>query len=751
MTARTLLLEPVVSWPREVEPGGTYLVTVDLRTSTEPGAWPFDEEEFEFSCLLDAHPLFTSRPLDDPNLVLHRFGGTYGKVRFLLTANDPTGLLDDGERPSVWLTYVNRWGVPARTVELPVRFVNARQAPRPDVHRLLFRMDEAEGGFRIQAEIVDARGEPMGKGWEHTISGNDVPEVPNLTTATEDALASVGGELFRLLTAGELAEAWRQGVERLVLDVRPAPLRALPWELLIDNGGRCPFSRIEQPAVRGTLPYQPDQPELAVPIRLMVVLGDLEDGTVDSAAEIDAIYRGLSRAPARWQVDVLVKPSMDKLRAALAGVRPHVLHVIGHSTTTDVGPMLRIVADNGEWGLTARFVALAAEPPPRLVVLNACRTADQTAAHEVWDAFLREGVAAVVSTQSEVASAAAARFAQTFYSELVSGRPVDVAVAEARGKLQYATDMGPADWAASVIDTAAEPSSVLRHTWRLESKEVLLRYHELRDVPYLVGRSAELRQLHRAVEAPENRLIYVSGDAGVGKTMLVRSFVLTRVQNAAPVVYMTLEGRAWVGTVDFVQTVAQAAKRWLGDYAAPLCDAALDALADQVEDPPILLARPAESSGAIDPRYEVLQGLLVALARTEPFVVVLDDVTRIDDRGALVNGLLVPAARGGLHGVQMIVVDHREKMRELIDRWVSPQAEIEVRNFARQDAVQLVREYFARRRPDEVASADKTKRATFEQFIRMWVEQRAKALTDDVAPLEIVDLYALYSAEASLQ
>ena len=146
MSDRVLLLEPLVSWPREVEPGRAYLMTVDLRTAADPAAWPFDEEEFWFSCMLEAQPFFVSQPLDDPTLVLHRFGGTYGAVRFLLTANDPAGLgLADGRPTSMWLTYVNRWGVPVRSVELPVQFVET--APDPAVSVAESPMPDQEEEF----------------------------------------------------------------------------------------------------------------------------------------------------------------------------------------------------------------------------------------------------------------------------------------------------------------------------------------------------------------------------------------------------------------------------------------------------------------------------------------------------------------------------------------------------------------------------------------------------------------------------
>jgi predicted nucleotide-binding protein len=132
VSSRFLLLEPVVSWPREARFGGRYELTADLRTPAGPGHWPFEEEEFEFSCLLDAQPLFISRPVDEPTLILHRFGGTYGPVRFELTAVSPASGSADGDvrSASIWLTYVNRWGVPIRTVELPVRFMHG-SGPEP--------------------------------------------------------------------------------------------------------------------------------------------------------------------------------------------------------------------------------------------------------------------------------------------------------------------------------------------------------------------------------------------------------------------------------------------------------------------------------------------------------------------------------------------------------------------------------------------------------------------------------------------
>jgi hypothetical protein len=129
--APTLSIEPVISWPREAVPGKRYLLTVDLRTSQVGEDWPFEDEEVEFSCMLDAYPLFISSPLDDPILVIHRFGGTYRPVRYLLDAQSYT---PDEAPEAVWLSLITKWGVPVRTMELPVRLV--AEEPQPDYEAL---------------------------------------------------------------------------------------------------------------------------------------------------------------------------------------------------------------------------------------------------------------------------------------------------------------------------------------------------------------------------------------------------------------------------------------------------------------------------------------------------------------------------------------------------------------------------------------------------------------------------------------
>jgi hypothetical protein len=123
MTTGVVMLEPVVSWPREVELGRSYLVTADIRSAASMESWPYAEEQFELSCVLDAQPYLDANVIDDPVLVLHRFGGTYRPVRFVVSARH---LPEQDGSTEIWLSYVNRSGVVLHTVPLPLS-ISSRQ------------------------------------------------------------------------------------------------------------------------------------------------------------------------------------------------------------------------------------------------------------------------------------------------------------------------------------------------------------------------------------------------------------------------------------------------------------------------------------------------------------------------------------------------------------------------------------------------------------------------------------------------
>ena len=130
-TAR-VAIQPLVGWPHEAEQGQTYLMTVDVRLAA--GAiWPYEQEEYPIYCMLTAGLAYSIRPLGMPAVVLHRFGGSYGPARFLLTA------LESADDSGLRLSLLNKWGTPILGVPLPMRIVSRSSR---DQHEIVTRVDQ---------------------------------------------------------------------------------------------------------------------------------------------------------------------------------------------------------------------------------------------------------------------------------------------------------------------------------------------------------------------------------------------------------------------------------------------------------------------------------------------------------------------------------------------------------------------------------------------------------------------------------
>jgi predicted NACHT family NTPase len=108
--SRILSVKPIIHYPRVAQVGKTYLMTIDLEV--EAGAeWQYEEEEYPIYCTVDSE-LFSSKPVGEPVVVLHRFGGSYGESKFLLTADTKEAL------GTIKIILVNKWGVSVKQISL---------------------------------------------------------------------------------------------------------------------------------------------------------------------------------------------------------------------------------------------------------------------------------------------------------------------------------------------------------------------------------------------------------------------------------------------------------------------------------------------------------------------------------------------------------------------------------------------------------------------------------------------------------
>jgi hypothetical protein len=107
----TLSVKTIIRYPHIAQVGKTYLMTIDLQLE-EDFTWQCSAEDYPIYCRLDTEPQFRSQAVGEPVLVLHRFDGTYGEARFLLTA------LNENPASQIKVTLINCWGVSVKSVLL---------------------------------------------------------------------------------------------------------------------------------------------------------------------------------------------------------------------------------------------------------------------------------------------------------------------------------------------------------------------------------------------------------------------------------------------------------------------------------------------------------------------------------------------------------------------------------------------------------------------------------------------------------
>src|SRR5215207_8409830 len=308
-------------------------------------------------------------------------------------------------------------------------------------------------------------------------------------TGGTELLERVGTLLFDVLNRPGIAALWKQERDsawanrvqaeqahrpalRLLLDIRDPALRLLPWELL-RTGPNALAQQSWWPVMRwrvGQTPT-PETGTLPWPFRVLVVIGCRDDDKAiqwrdeiwavlesvsqlrrEAAAEgeeIDLLWHKIDveffecRLPKRLK-DRDVGPK-EALEQRLTEFKPHVIHFLGHGVPGDGAqkPGLKLfdsrptVLDD-ELLTTNDLYGWLAGAPPRLAIINACRTANLSDLEGTWavaDALVDAEVAAVVGMQGDVRGDAAARFAAGLYSALTRDMTVDTAVVEGRRQM----------------------------------------------------------------------------------------------------------------------------------------------------------------------------------------------------------------------------------------------------------------------------------------------------------------------------
>jgi CHAT domain len=303
----------------------------------------------------------------------------------------------------------------------------------------------------------------------------------NKASTQKDRIAK-GKQLSDAVFRGKVARLWARLQSlaaaghplRVRLDVQPVGLAALPWELL--RGEReWIFLQNSLSAWRGPAPRPVTEDADAGPLRVLVVVCNPKDWRVLADKELAKITGALARQLGRCHVEILDGPSREELSREIDRLRPHVLHLIGHGMPRLPGRDAELTfnwvpqepAAEGEppqpWGLNSHAIRYLADWVPRLVVINACRTAGDPVdpVGGFAEAFLAAGARAVVSMQADIDSPTAVQFSAALYKGLSDLDPLDEIVAHARLLLfREAGDTG--EWALPLLAARTDPADVLR-------------------------------------------------------------------------------------------------------------------------------------------------------------------------------------------------------------------------------------------------------------------------------------------------
>ena len=381
---------------------------------------------------------------------------------------------------------------------------------------------------------------------------------------------AVGDRLFAGLVRGDVAGLWADleaaaeagDQVRVRLDVRPPMLKALPWELLRNGSWVCLRRNVS--LWRGSAPVAVE-PADAGPLRVLVVVCNPQDQQILSDDELSRVAGALADKLGRMHLEILDGPGRTTLREEIDRLRPHVLHFIGHGMPRVPGRPAALAfnwtprqqataaALPVQWDLGSDDVGLLSEWAPRLVVVNACRTADEPLDQVggFAEAFLAAGAGAVVSMQADVESPAAAQFATALYEGLGDLLPLDRVVADARRRIRMDTgDTG--DWAMPVLAGRADPADVLRITFDRPAESIarLCQQPEYARLRHFLDRSTERRMAWWAfdpppAEVPGRSLLVIGGRSGTeaeptGKTWLTRWCLFTYFLRGHRVTYVDL-------------------------------------------------------------------------------------------------------------------------------------------------------------------------------------------------------------------
>lgn len=300
-------------------------------------------------------------------------------------------------------------------------------------------------------------------------------------------ITKVGEALFEALFDGQLREDFlayyqeivkkKQQILEVILEINEEAMPevvAYPWELMClpqkYNQGEIYFATDRKLSFYRCRYQLEESKKLSIKInqgeqlKIALVVSKPTGDSQLSNVEYQEVQQYLKLVDSQ-QEQVKFMPVMDSLNfysivEKLEADKPDIFHFIGHGQLVekegeDVG-QVAFVNEFGQadWKDARMFGQLFSGHMPKIVILQACETGRQSETNAfsgVASRLMQQGIPIVVAMQYKVSNQTAITFVKEFYSKVIEGNSVEMAVQKARFKLGTENRYEQRDFAIPVV------------------------------------------------------------------------------------------------------------------------------------------------------------------------------------------------------------------------------------------------------------------------------------------------------------
>ncbi|NUO84424.1 CHAT domain-containing protein, partial [candidate division KSB1 bacterium] len=372
---------------------------------------------------------------------------------------------------------------------LATKFYLDRTKPRPIQYKNFTLHVQKKSGTTFLVDVIESP-EGQVRDGEFVFEKDEAEEFLNKLRADEanqEEMRAFGKELFNKLFQPAISRCYdksrgriqeKSSRLRINLMIESPALVTLPWELMYDPSGREYLALTRELSLVRFLMTKQEKRALTVEPPLKVLVASANPNGHAFLPGIEEEKRRIREAlhqhmrAGHVKLDFLPNLTVQALSEKLEEGY-HVLHYSGHGTFQESAQggegclIFENESGDAEPVNTARLELLLRDSEVRLVILNACQTA-QTSRFDYFmgsaQALVSAGLPAVIAMQHKIFDDSGVVFAESFYRSLAEQFQIDMAVQAARKVLAVRSKVEKMDWGTPVLFMRSSNGVILSDT-----------------------------------------------------------------------------------------------------------------------------------------------------------------------------------------------------------------------------------------------------------------------------------------------